>query len=133
MWGCPDGGYPGVGWSFDFDTTILSNGTHTLYIKATGLSSEVSRVVSVPFTVTNAVPAQSFKIEVDQPVPGAILTGRMVDLRGWAIGSGGVPITTVSISVDGTRRYGTAVLGCTPRCLRHLSESAGMSKRWMVL
>lgn len=110
VWGCPDNGYPGVGWSFNFDTTTLSNGTHTLYIKATGLFSAVGRVASAQFTVANAVGAQAFLVHVDQPISGATLTGRMVDLRGWAIGSGGVPIDRVSISVDNGPAYSTGVL-----------------------
>jgi hypothetical protein len=102
VWGCPgpEGGYPGVGWSFDLDTTGLSNGSHTLYIKAAGLSSRVARVVSRAFTVTNRISAATPWLEIDQPRSGATLSGA-IDLSGWAIGSGTSPVPAIHIAVDG--------------------------------
>jgi hypothetical protein len=96
-------GCPNVGWAFDVDTTVLSNGSHTLYVKATTQSSAVIKVVSAPFTVENRVAGPASLLQVDWPAPGATLAGS-VNLFGWAIGSFGLPIFDVRILVDGAEQ-----------------------------
>ncbi len=103
-------GCPNVGWSYSFDTTLLSNGTHT--ISATAISASGTKgTVSSSFTVSNVASSS-----------GSVLQPNAADnpFQGLASFSGGIPggssSTSVGITIDGVS-YGSANLITTARSI----------------
>ena len=106
----PNSNCPFVGWSFLYDTTRLTGGTHTL--TAVGVSaSGVAEATSVTFTVANwTTSGNPIIVSIDTPNSSSgNLSGNMVAIGGWAIDLSD-SISQVVISVDGIR-MGTAVYG----------------------
>lgn len=92
-------GCPVVGWSYDLDTTVLSNGVHTLSITAmTGLGTEATN--SVPFTVQNQNGPLSTIIAIDSPGPTTPALAGSVYFSGWAINQD-TSIGKVATAIDG--------------------------------
>lgn len=93
---CPD-----VGWNFALDTTLLSNGVHTL--EATGTSGSGQRgTASASFTVANPTPSGPLRISIDQPNSQSNPFEGLAQFAGWAIDTAsGVTITRVAVSIDG--------------------------------
>ncbi|HEY7302966.1 MAG TPA: S53 family peptidase [Bryobacteraceae bacterium] len=100
-------GCPNVGWNIPIDTTLLSNGTHT--IEVTALSSTGRHTTtSSSFQVANWL-ANPTRISIDQPNSGAIPFSGIAGFAGWAIDDYSA-ITSVTISIDGIP-YGNAIYG----------------------
>jgi uncharacterized protein (TIGR03437 family) len=90
--GCPDVGFSGA-----LDTTLLSDGTHTLQVlgyPGGGQPYSATRQITVGNQVSNGV-----LINIDTPGPSAGLGG-LAPIFGWAVGHSS-PIQSVTISVDG--------------------------------
>ena len=85
-----------AGYSYALDTASLSNGIHTITVKATGIdgtSSKVERSVEV----SNAVVASYYQGFIDTPGSGATIGG-ITEISGWYINTLG--INKVEILVD---------------------------------
>jgi uncharacterized protein (TIGR03437 family) len=102
-------GCPNVGWNAALDTTILSDGTHTLQITANpsaGQSYTATRTITVGNLGSAANP---IRIGIDRPSAASpTLSGRPA-IGGWAV-SDTFPVQTVTVLVDGVMN-GTAVYG----------------------
>lgn len=107
--------FANAGWRFDWDTTELSTGNHTLIVVAlsrvSGATSHVVREVNDPL------------LRIEAPEPGTVVE-EAIELRGWAIdryepdgpGTGpGTGILRVEVYRDGsevlTELLGEATLG----------------------
>jgi sugar lactone lactonase YvrE len=95
---------PGVGWKYALDTTLLSNGPHTL--QAIEYGSNGNAVVSQAILVSNV--SAPFHISIDTPSWNSTYRG-MLQVSGWAIDDID-SIKQVSVSVDGLP-IGPAVYG----------------------
>ncbi len=92
-------GCPNVGWSFFFDTSTLSNGTHTFSITATAANGQKTTVAN-PFIVSNFAPDNTVRINFDtNSAAGSALSGN-ANFFGWAIDDV-TAITGVSFAIDG--------------------------------
>jgi hypothetical protein len=61
------------GYNFSYDTTVLTNGSHTYYVKETANDGSIVNTTSKSFNVSNATPGittinLSSPIDVDLPV-----------------------------------------------------------------
>jgi hypothetical protein len=100
-------GCPNVGWNFPFDTTFLSNGTHSIEVTAlssTGKHATASSLFQVANWVVNPT-----RITIDQPDSSAIAFAGVAGFGGWAIDDYSA-ITGVTIAVDGIP-HGNATYG----------------------
>ncbi|HXP08873.1 MAG TPA: choice-of-anchor D domain-containing protein, partial [Acidobacteriaceae bacterium] len=100
-------GCPNVGWDFFLDTTLLTDGTHTLAI--TGVSSGgQSSTITASFTVGN-LPSTGMRIDIDTPNATAGPLSGLSAIGGWAIDDA-TGIASIEILVDdvsvGTATYG---------------------------
>lgn len=100
-------GCPNVGWNFGLDTTLLTDGTHTLQVTGTSSGGQ-SWTTTQTFQVSNSS-SDPVALNIDSPGPGQALSGT-AGLDGWAINMNGVPIQSVQVLVDGTL-YGMATYG----------------------
>jgi hypothetical protein len=101
------GGCPNVGWNFPLDTTLLSNGTHTLeltVLSSTGKHATVSRSFQVANWTVNPT-----RICIDAPNSSMTPLAGIAGFGGWAIDDYSA-ITNVAVSVDGIS-YGNAAYG----------------------
>jgi uncharacterized protein (TIGR03437 family) len=102
-------GYPGcpnVGFNGSLDTTLLSDGTHTLNLvaySAAGQPYSASRQITVGNQSRSAV-----ILNIDVPAASSTVSG-VASLYGWAIGNSSA-IQSVTVSVDGIAN-GTATYG----------------------
>ena len=95
--GCTGGG---VGWASQIDTTLLTDGTHTL--NATSTSATGKRTTtSVQFVADNSPGRRTNGqwLYIDSPAAGATSSGAL-SISGWAV-SQTSPVTEVAILVDG--------------------------------
>jgi hypothetical protein len=90
---------PFVGWNLAVDTTLFSNGSHTLEVTGTSASGNRATALST-FTVANAAPNGPMRIFIDQPNGQSNPFQGLGVFSGWAINST-TPVTRVAISVDG--------------------------------
>ena len=100
-------GCPNVGWNYLLDTTLLSDGTHTLAITGKTTGGQSSTFTGTFQTANNKT--SSILIGTDNPAPGLTLTG-IAPLGGWALDTSGAQIVSVEILVDGVLN-GTAEYG----------------------
>jgi uncharacterized protein (TIGR03437 family) len=102
-------GCPNVGWNTGLDTTLLSDGTHTLQITANpsvGQSYTATRTITVGNLGSAANP---IRIGIDRPNAVSPNLSGKTSIGGWAISDTSV-IQTVTVSVDGVMN-GTATYG----------------------
>ncbi|HEY3455564.1 MAG TPA: Ig-like domain-containing protein [Bryobacteraceae bacterium] len=92
--GCPD-----VGWSFFFDTSTLSNGTHTFSVTATAANGQKTTVAN-PFIVSSFAPDSPVRITFDAPGASSGAYSGNTSFNGWAIDDLAA-IGSLSFSVDG--------------------------------
>ena len=115
-------GCPNVGWNFFLDTTLLSDGTHTLAVTGTTTSGQSSTFTS-SFTVANSS-TDPLHVSIDAPSAGQTLSGTAA-IGGWALDTGGVTVVSVDVLVDGELN-GTAVYGgVRSDVCAHFSSAAG--------
>lgn len=101
--GCPD-----VGWSYNFDTTTLPNGIHT--VEATAIASDgQARTASSSFTVANWSTANPMHAVIDTPGGNMSSFSGTAGFSGWAIDDL-APIGDVLVAIDGVP-HGTATYG----------------------
>ncbi len=98
-------GCPNVGWSFILDTTLLSDGSHTLDVTATSTAGQ-SSTATAAFRVANFTASNPMRVHIDVPNSQSGSLSGVTSLGGWAI-SNTAAITGVQIYVDGALK-GTA-------------------------
>ncbi len=94
-----------AGYEYTLDTTKLSNGKHTITIRATGKNGKVTILLGRAVTVSNVtLPARG---ELDNPVANATLSGKQL-VRGWFLDGSGVAKVEILVdgAVSGTAQYG---------------------------
>lgn len=102
-------GCPNVGWAFPFDTSLLSDGSHTLEVRGVSVGGRQATTTAT-FKTSNAS-AGRIKISIDRPNSQSEAVSGIASLGGWAIDAN-ASIETVAISVDGAP-YGNAAYGGT--------------------
>lgn len=100
-------GCPNVGWSFSLDTSLLSDGPHTLEVAGTSVAGRHANTTAT-FQTSNAR-TSPIRISVDKPNEQSAPLRGIAGLGGWAIDDNAA-IDNVAISVDGIS-YGTASYG----------------------
>ena len=102
----PNYGQQNCGYWYSLDTTNLSNGSHTLVIRGTGIDSNVKSLPARTIIVSNSLPAIG---SLETPSQGQTLSGN-VFIGGWFLDGSGVSKIEVLIDgqVFGTATYGTA-------------------------
>ncbi|HZQ56069.1 MAG TPA: protease pro-enzyme activation domain-containing protein [Bryobacteraceae bacterium] len=99
---------PKVGWSFNFDTTTLPNGPHT--VEATAIASDgQARTASSSFMVANWSTANPMHAIIDTPGGSISSFSGTAGFSGWALDDL-APIGSVLVFIDGVP-YGTAAYG----------------------
>ncbi|HEX3681976.1 MAG TPA: hypothetical protein VHU83_05485 [Bryobacteraceae bacterium] len=107
--GYPSGvGCPNVGWTFNFDTSALTNGPHILEADATSSTGEHG-TVQASFIASNSYAGNPITISIDQPASDASAYEGLAQFSGWAVDLS-TAISTVSLSIDGVP-YGAAQYG----------------------
>ena len=90
------------GWSYTFDTTRYSNGTHTLAVLASeNIYSGPSKILQTTFKISNNGPLHLY---VDQPLSNAAKVSGDLQFIGWAADEN-APVGNVSYSIDGGGYY----------------------------
>jgi hypothetical protein len=84
---------------FWLDTTLLSNGPHTLAVTGTSTTGD-QMTLSAPFSVANWIATNPMKINIDSPNPKSSAIGGSVVFGGWAV-SGIAAIKSVAVAIDG--------------------------------
>ncbi len=102
-------GCPNTGWDFNFDSTQLAEGAHTLSVTSTSAGGQTS-TISRMFNVAN-VPANAMTISIDTPSLQSGAFSGIVNFGGWATGTSAA-VSNVAITIDG-EPYGAAVYGGT--------------------
>ena len=102
-------GCPNVGWNFLLDTTLLSDGTHTLSVTGTTTAGQSSTFFQI-FNVANHS-SNGIQMSIDTPSPNQALTGT-AHVGGWAVDPSGAQIVSATVLVDGVVN-GVAIYGGT--------------------
>jgi hypothetical protein len=115
-------GCPNVGWNYYLDTSLLSDGTHTLAVTGTTTAGR-SSTFTQSFQVANSA-GSPLRVSIDAPGASQTLTG-IAPVGGWAVDTAGPAIVSVVILVDGIVN-GTAVYGA-PRAdvCAHYASAGG--------
>lgn len=100
-------GCPNVGWSFPVDTSLLSDGVHTLEVAGTSVGGRHGNTTTT-FQTSNAA-ASSIRISVGQPNANNAPLSGIAALGGWAVDDQAA-IDNVAVSIDGIS-YGNASYG----------------------
>lgn len=100
-------GCPNVGWAFPFDTSLLTDGSHTLEVRGVSVGGRQATATAT-FKTSNAS-ASPMKISVDRPTSQGAAVNGVANLGGWAIDPH-ASISNVAIAVDGVA-YGNAAYG----------------------
>ena len=100
-------GCPNVGWDFFLDTTLLTDGSHTLAVTATSAGGQ-SSTITASFTVDNLA-WTGMRLDIDTPNGSSGPLRGLAAIGGWAIDDT-AGIATVEILVDGVS-FGTAIYG----------------------
>jgi len=100
-------GCPNVGWNFFLDTTLLTDGTHTLAITGVTAAGQ-SSTVTASFTVGNLANT-GMRIDIDTPNSTTGPLSGLAAIGGWAIDDT-AGIASIEILVDGVSA-GTASYG----------------------
>jgi uncharacterized protein (TIGR03437 family) len=102
-------GCPNLGWTYNLQTNQLTDGPHTLNVRAIGADG-LHYSFAQAFSVANAGVANATQSFVDSPVNNGFYRG-IANFSGWALNDT-KGISSVSISVDsviiGTATYGSA-------------------------
>ncbi len=101
-------GYPGcpnVGWNYMLDTSLLTNGPHTVEVTSTAASGERATSGS-SFTVSNSTGSSPTSASIAQPSAQSSPFQGMAFFSGTAV-STSAAVTSVSVSIDGYP-YGSA-------------------------
>jgi hypothetical protein len=86
-------------WTYSLNAAPLADGTHTLTVRTTDTSGNVSDEVSCPFTISHTS-ADTTKPVVTITIPGSGLTvGGVLSVTGTA--SDNVSVATVQVKIDG--------------------------------
>ncbi len=101
-------GCPNVGWALALDTTLISDGSHTLAVTGTSTTGD-QLTLSTPITVANWTGGNPMKISIDKPSSQSTAFSGVTGFGGWAI-SDIAAITSVAISIDGVS-FGNATYG----------------------
>ncbi len=101
-------GSAGVGWSYQINTTSLTNGNHVLSVNATAVNGD--RLIQAhSFTVSNWTTANPIISSIDKPNSQTGPLSNVAHIAGWAIDPYAT-IASVSIAVDdiplGNASYG---------------------------
>jgi uncharacterized protein (TIGR03437 family) len=99
---------PLVGWSYQFDTTSIADGTHILSIRATSANGQ-NFATQQAFQVGNWNGAQTIHAVIDAPSPSAGALSGTFTLSGWAVDDKAA-VGTVDVSIDGVS-YGASAYG----------------------
>jgi N-acetylmuramoyl-L-alanine amidase len=100
-------GCPNVGWNYMLDTTLFTDGTHTLAVTGTTSAGQSSTFTGT-FTVANGS-TDPIKISIDIPSSSQTLAG-VSPIGGWAVDTSGATITSVDVLIDG-QAVGDAAYG----------------------
>ncbi len=100
--------WDGTNWSIIVDTTLFSDGSHTLDVTATSSAGDHGTATAF-FTIANWSSADPMTVDIDVPASNSQPFSGTVGFGGWAIDSTGA-ISNVSISIDGVS-YGLATYG----------------------
>jgi uncharacterized protein (TIGR03437 family) len=99
---------PNVGWSFQYDTNKLSDGTHQF--AATAIASNgVSSTTANSFVVANFTGQGSTTVNIDSPGANAGTLSGVTAIAGWALDTYS-SVSSVTIAIDGAM-YGSANYG----------------------
>lgn len=101
-------GCPNVGWSYLVDTTALSNGNHTITVKATAGNGQYT-VQAHTFNVANWTTANPITISIGSPSATSGSLSGTVTFGGWIVDLD-APIFAVGVSIDGVQ-YNNAAYG----------------------
>ncbi len=115
-------GCPNVGWNFFLDTTLLSDGTHTLAVTGTTTAGE-SSTFTASFTVVNSS-TDPLRVSIDVPSAAQTLSG-MAPVGGWALDTSGATVVSVDVLVDGELNGTAASGGSRADVCSHFSNAAG--------
>ncbi len=102
-------GCPNVGWNYNLDTNLLSDGPHTLAVSGTTAGGQ-SSTFTTSFRVANGA-ATPLRASIDTPSAGQTLT-QISHIGGWALDSNGPQVVSVGVLVDGVLN-GLATYGGT--------------------
>lgn len=102
-------GCPNVGWNYNLDTNLLSDGPHTLAVSGTTVGGQ-SSTFTTSFQVANGA-ATPLRASIDAPSAGQTLT-QISHIGGWALDSNGPQVVSVAVLVDGVLN-GLATYGGT--------------------
>jgi hypothetical protein len=100
-------GCPNIGWNYYLDTTLLSDGPHTLAVTGTTTGGQ-SSTFTQSFQIANST-SSPLRVSIDVPGTSQTLTG-IAPIGGWAVDTNGAQIVSVAILVDGIVN-GTAIYG----------------------
>ncbi len=93
------GGNANVGWSYQIDTTGLSNGAHAFAVNATALDG--ARLIQAhTFTVSNWTTSNPIIASIDKPNSQSAPLSGVQNIGGWAVDPYST-ISSVSVAVDG--------------------------------
>lgn len=101
-------GCPNVGWTFSFDTTTLTYGSHTLAVKALSSTGKYA-TIGETFSVSNSYAGSPITIAIEQPASHTNPYEGLAQFSGWAVDKN-VPVSSVAMSIDGVP-YGDATYG----------------------
>ncbi len=102
-------GCPNVGWTFQLDTTPLSNGTHT--VEVTALSSTGEHATNSSSLIVANWVGNPTRISIDQPNAGQSPFTGIASFAGWAVDDYSA-LSNVAVAIDGIP-YGNALYGAS--------------------
>ncbi len=92
-------GCPNVGWNIAFDSTALSDGTHTLAVTATAINGQTYTITRT-FTTANLTGSNPIRVNIDIPGPQNPTFSGSAMVVGWALSTAG-RLANVQVLVDG--------------------------------
>ena len=96
---------PNVGWNYFFDTSTLTNGTHSVEVTATSATGERATSGST-FSVLNSTGSSPTSVSIIQPSAQSSPFQGLAFFSGTALGTS-APISSIFVTVDGYP-YGAA-------------------------
>jgi hypothetical protein len=115
-------GCPNVGWNYYLDTSLLSDGVHTLAITGTTTAGQSSTFTQT-FQVANSS-NNPLRVSIDVPGTSQTLTG-IAPIGGWAVDTSGAQIEGVEILVDGLVNGSAIYGGVRGDVCAHYSSAGG--------
>jgi len=123
-------GCPNVGWSFLFDTTLVSDGNHLLDMIIATVSGQ-RYTASSNFTVANAASVNPMHIYIDFPGQSSSVVAGPLTVAGWAIDNLSA-ISQVSVAIDGNPASATYGLSRTDVCAAYPGRIGCPSVGWSI-